>query len=105
MPQVVGPHHVRLCPAGSGCSRVSVRNTCGSSGSAAVAIARVTAREPGLPLVRLAVGEAADIRALLDYREQLRAERTRMANRTHVELSSLRPGYQAKVPNLTQAAH
>jgi transposase len=41
----------------------------------------------------------------LDYREQLRAERTRLANRVHVELSSLRPGYQTKVPNLTLASH
>jgi transposase len=71
----------------------------------AVAIARITLREQGLPLVRLAVGEPADLRALLDYREQLRAERTRLANRTHVELSSLRPGYQTKVPNLTLPCH
>src|SRR3954467_2453141 len=37
----------------------------------AVAIARLTAREPGLPPVRLAVGQAADLRALADYRAQL----------------------------------
>jgi transposase len=42
----------------------------------AVAIARITAREPGLPAVRLAVGQAADLRALADYRAQLVAERT-----------------------------
>jgi len=53
----------------------------------AVAIARITAREPGLPPVRLAVGEAADLRAL--------------ANRTHAELHGLRPGYQSTVPRLT----
>ena len=34
----------------------------------AVAIARITAREPGLPPVRLAVGPAAGLRALADYR-------------------------------------
>src|SRR3954466_7989153 len=43
-------------------------------------IARITAREPGLPPVRLAVGEAADLRALADYRAQLVAERTALAN-------------------------
>jgi transposase len=67
----------------------------------AVAIARITAREPGLPPVRLAVGEAADLRALADYRAQLVAERTALANRTHAELHGLRPGYQSTVPRLT----
>ena len=67
----------------------------------AVAIARVTAREPGLPPVRLAVGAAADLRALLDYREQLVEERTRLGNRAHVELASLRPGYHVK-PSVVQ---
>lgn len=67
----------------------------------AVAIARLTAREPGLPSVRLAVGQAADLRALADYRAQLVAERTALANRTHAELHGLLPGYQASIPRLT----
>jgi transposase len=67
----------------------------------AVAIARITAREPGLPPVRLAVGQSADLRALADYRTQLVAERTALASRTHAELHGLRPGYQATVPRLT----
>lgn len=32
-----------------------------------VAIARIVAREPSLPAARLAVGDAADLRALADY--------------------------------------
>jgi transposase len=67
----------------------------------AVAIARITAREPGLPPVRLAVGQAADLRALADYRTQLVAERTALASRTHAELHGLRPGYHRQVPRLT----
>jgi transposase len=67
----------------------------------AVAIARITAREPGLPPVRLAVGQAADLRALADYRAQLVAERTALANRTHTELHGLLPGYQDQIPRLT----
>ncbi len=67
----------------------------------AVAIARITAREPSLPPVRLAVGAAADLRALADYRAQLVAERTALANRTHAELHGLLPGYQAQIPRLT----
>src|SRR3954447_23426574 len=67
----------------------------------AVAITRITAREPALPPVRLAVGQAADLRALADYRAQLVAERTALANRTHSELHGLLPGYQAEIPRLT----
>jgi hypothetical protein len=37
----------------------------------ALAIARITAREQQLPPVRLTAGAAADLRALLDYREDL----------------------------------
>jgi len=67
----------------------------------ALAIARITAREPGLPPVRLAVGAAADLRALCDYRTQLIGERTALANRTHAELHGLLPGYHTQVPRLT----
>lgn len=67
----------------------------------ALAIARITAREESLPPVRLTVGSAADLRALLDYRGDLVAERTATVNRVHAELGGLRPGYQAQIPTLT----
>ncbi len=67
----------------------------------ALAIARIVAREDDLPAVRLTVGPAADLRALLDYREQLVLERTATANRVHTELSGLRPGYQQQVASLS----
>ena len=66
----------------------------------AVAIARITMREPKLPPVRLAVGEAADLRALLDYREDLVTERTELIMRAHADLHGLFPGYHHQVPNL-----
>lgn len=69
----------------------------------AVLIARITAREATLPSVRLAVGDAADLRALAAYRRQLTDERTALANRTHAELHGLNPGYHAKIPRLTAA--
>src|SRR5215217_6833184 len=47
----------------------------------AVAIARITAREPSLPPVRPMTGEAADLRVLTEYRDQLVNERTATANR------------------------
>ena len=37
----------------------------------AFAIARITAHDPTLPPVRLTIGPAADLRALLDYRDDL----------------------------------
>lgn len=67
----------------------------------ALAIARITAREASLPPVRLTVGSAADLRALLDYREDLVFERTATVNRVHAELGGLWPGYQAQIPTLT----
>jgi len=42
-----------------------------TDGVDALAIARVTACEADLPPVRLTVGLAADLRALLDYRQDL----------------------------------
>jgi len=69
----------------------------------AALIARITAREATLPSVRLAVGDAADLRALAGYRRQLTDERTALANRTHAELHGLNPGYHAKIPRLTAA--
>jgi transposase len=67
----------------------------------AVAIARITARDTGLPPVQLAIGDAADLRALSDYRRQLTDERTALANRTHAELHGLNPGYHGNIPRLT----
>ena len=70
----------------------------------ALAIARITAREQQLPPVRLTVGAAADLRALLDYREDLVRERGALVNRAHAELGGLRPGYQRQIPILTTRA-
>ena len=70
----------------------------------ALAIARITAREQRLPPVRLTVGSAADLRALLDYREDLVQERGALVNRAHAELGGLRVGYQQFIPTLTTRA-
>ncbi|WP_448612615.1 IS110 family transposase [Modestobacter sp. URMC 112] len=71
----------------------------------AVAIARITARETFLPPVRPMDGLPAELRVLMDYREQLIDERTALANRIHADLGWLRPGYQRRLPRLTQPAH
>jgi transposase len=71
----------------------------------AVAIARITAREVFLPPVRPMIGEAADLRLLTEYRDQLVTERTILANRVHVDLVWLRPGYHQQLPHLTNRTH
>lgn len=70
----------------------------------AVAIAKITGRETGLPPVRLTVGLAADLRALLDYREDLIREHTMVINQVHAELTGLFPGYQHQHPHLVTFA-
>lgn len=70
----------------------------------AVAIARITAREDALPPVRATTGPAADLRVLTEYRDQLVAERIATANRFHVDLLWLHPGYQGRLRHLTTMA-
>jgi transposase len=65
----------------------------------ALAIARVTAREPDLPPVRRA-DRTAEIRLLVEAREDAVAEATRVRNRLHADLGVLVPGYGGAVRNL-----
>jgi transposase len=65
----------------------------------ALAIARVTAREPNLPPIRLP-DRTAEIRLLLEAREDLIGEATRVRNRLHAHLRILLPGYGGTVANL-----
>jgi Transposase len=62
----------------------------------ALAIARITTREQQLPPVRLTVGAAADLRALLDYREDLVRERGALVNRAHAELGGCDPATSSR---------
>lgn len=57
----------------------------------ALAIARAAQREPGLAVVRLD-GEARELRLLVDHREDLVAERTRIQCRLRWHLHELFPG-------------
>jgi transposase len=65
----------------------------------ALAVARVVAREPGLPPAR-AENRARDLKVLVDYRDQLIYERTRTGNRLHADLQILAPGYLGRIRRL-----
>ena len=56
----------------------------------ALAVARAALREPGLPVARLE-GQARELRLLVDHREDLVAERTRLQNRLRWHLHDLDP--------------
>lgn len=62
----------------------------------ALGIARVTARETGLPQVQ-AAGLADDLRALTTYRSEQSDRLVKAAGRLHAELSKIRCGYQHEV--------
>jgi transposase len=69
-----------------------------------VAIARIVASGEVLPSAhRLEV--LTDLRALVEYRDQLVRARTQVANRTHADLVNVLPGYERQVPNLRAKAH
>jgi transposase len=70
----------------------------------ALAIARVTIREDDLPPVRLA-DASQDTRLLVEARDDLVAEGTRVRNRLHADLRVLVPGYGASAANLTAVRH
>jgi transposase len=70
----------------------------------ALAIARVTLREADLPPVRL-LDRSVELHLLVEAREDLVAEQTRVRNRLHADLRTLLPGYGAAAANLTAARH
>lgn len=70
----------------------------------ALAIARVTLREPDLPPVRLD-DPSLELHLLVEAREDLVAEQTRVRNRLHADLRTLLPGYGVGAANLIAARH
>ena len=48
---------------------------------------------------------ADDLKLLVTARDELTAERTRVANRVHAGLLVLAPGYGERIPNLVAARH
>jgi transposase len=71
--------------------RGRVRRPGQSNPKDAMAIARITLREPRLPPLSIS-RIAVDLKALVDYREQHVHDRTRVANRVHADLQIMCPG-------------
>ena len=84
--------------------RIRTRRPGKSDPGDALAIARVTTREPDLPPVRL-VDASHEIQLLVEAREDIVAETTRVRNRVHADLRVLVPGYGVTAANLTAARH
>lgn len=68
----------------------------------ALAIARISAREPGLRAVA-APALSDELKLLVTARQELVAERIRHANQLHADLVVLRPGYGAQLVALRSA--
>jgi hypothetical protein len=84
--------------------RIRTRRAGKSDPADALAIARVTLRESNLPPVRL-VDRSLELQLLVEAREDLVAEQTRVRNRLHADLRTLLPGYGATAANLTAVRH
>jgi transposase len=69
----------------------------------ALAVARAALREPDLPVARLD-GPERDVRLLVDHRDDLVAERTRIENRLRWHLHELEPGSEPAGRSLDHAA-
>jgi transposase len=88
---VAGEAVVRVPPKLMAGARKGGREPGKSDPIDALAVARAALREPDLPVARLD-GIDRDVRLLVDHREDLVAERTRMQNRLRWHLHELMPG-------------
>ncbi|MBO0682750.1 MAG: IS110 family transposase [Candidatus Dormibacteraeota bacterium] len=90
---------VRVSPKLMAGARQSARELGKSDPIDALAVARAALREPDLPVAHLE-GPSREVKLLLDHREDLVAERTRMHNRLRWHLHELEPGYEIAAGSL-----
>jgi transposase len=88
-----GERVVRVSPKLMAGARRSARQRGKSDAIDALAVARAALREPALPSARLA-GREREIRLLLDHREDLVGERTRIQQRLRWHLHELDPEFE-----------
>ena len=97
----VGEQVVQVSPKLMGRSRRAGRQLGKSDPIDALAVARVALREPDLPVARLE-GKSRELKVLVDHREDLVGERTRIQNRLLWHLHELEPGWQIAASGLTR---
>lgn len=98
---VAGEQVLQVSPKLMGTSRRSGRQLGKSDPIDAVAVARVALRERDLPVARLE-GKSRELKLLVDHREDLIGERTRIQNRLLWHLHELEPGLQIAGGGLTR---
>jgi transposase len=96
-----GEQVVRVPPKLMAKARSSGRSFGKSDAIDALASARASLREPDLPIARLE-GEERELRLLVDHREDLVGERTRVINRPRWHLHELDPTLEASAGPLTR---
>jgi transposase len=84
---------VQVSPKLMGTARRTGRELGKSDPIDALAVARAALREPQLPVAQLE-GKEREVKLLVDHREDLVGERTRIQNRLLWHLHELEPGYQ-----------
>jgi transposase len=90
---------VQVSPKLMGSARRSGREPGKSDPIDALAVARAALREPHLPVAQLE-GREREVKLLVDHREDLVGERTRIQNRLLWHLHELEPGYQVVASGL-----
>jgi transposase len=98
---LAGERIVRVPPKLMAHARDAARSYGKSDAIDALAIARAALREPNLPAARLD-GIERELRLLVDHREDLVEERTRVINRLRWHLHELDPDLEASLPSLKQ---
>lgn len=96
-----GEHVLQVSPKLMGISRRSGREPGKSDPIDAAAVARVALREPNLPVAQLE-GKSRELKLLVDHREDLVGERTRIQNRLLWHLHELEPGWQIPSSGLSR---
>jgi transposase len=97
----VGERIVRVPPKLMAAIRTSIRSAGKSDPIDALAVARAALREPDLPVAQLDE-PARELKLLVDHREDLVAERTRVQNRLRWHLHELDPDLQVPAGAMDQ---
>ena len=90
---------VQVSPKLMGSARRTGREQGKSDPIDTLAVARAALREPHLPVAQLE-GKSREVKLLVDHREDLVGERTRIQNRLLWHLHELEPGYQVVASGL-----